>query len=120
MGKGDIKSRRGKLFAGSFGKKRPAKKTRKAALKAKPVPVEKPSAKAPSRAPRTVIEEADKPQKKIEVLEKESKVAETPLKEEKPALTHTKKSTAQEKPSKPAVDSPSEEKTTDKESKEKS
>jgi len=28
MGKGDIKSRRGKFFAGSFGKRRPRKKTK--------------------------------------------------------------------------------------------
>ncbi|MCD6346778.1 MAG: 30S ribosomal protein THX [Bacteroidales bacterium] len=27
MGKGDIKTKRGKLFAGSYGKKRPRKKT---------------------------------------------------------------------------------------------
>lgn len=120
MGKGDIKSRRGKLFAGSFGKKRPAKKARKAALKIKPVPVEKPAAKAPSRAPKTVTEEADKTRKKIEVQEKESKVSEKPLKEEKSAETPPKKSTAQEKPSKPAADSPSEEKITDTESKENS
>ena len=26
MGRGDIKTKRGKIFAGSFGKKRPAKK----------------------------------------------------------------------------------------------
>ncbi|MBE0653397.1 MAG: 30S ribosomal protein THX [Bacteroidales bacterium] len=118
MGKGDIKSRRGKLFAGSFGKKRPAKKARKAALKIKPVPVEKPAAKAPSRAPKTLIEEADKPQKKIEVQEKVSKAIETPLKEEKTAETPPKKSTPQEKPSKPVIDSPTEEKTSDTESKE--
>lgn len=29
MGRGDIKSKKGKIFAGSFGKKRPAKPAKK-------------------------------------------------------------------------------------------
>ncbi len=33
MGKGDKKSRRGKIFAGSFGKTRPRKKNNKPATK---------------------------------------------------------------------------------------
>ncbi|MGI8668871.1 MAG: 30S ribosomal protein THX [Aridibacter sp.] len=33
MGKGDKKSKRGKIFAGSFGKTRPRKKNRKAETK---------------------------------------------------------------------------------------
>lgn len=31
MGRGDIKTKKGKIFAGSFGKSRPAKATAKAA-----------------------------------------------------------------------------------------
>lgn len=31
MGRGDIKTKKGKIFAGSFGKKRPAKVTKAAA-----------------------------------------------------------------------------------------
>jgi 30S ribosomal protein S31 len=34
MGKGDRRSLRGKLFRGTYGKKRPRKKTKKAAVKA--------------------------------------------------------------------------------------
>ena len=29
MGRGDIKTKKGKIFSGSFGKKRPAKRTKK-------------------------------------------------------------------------------------------
>ncbi|MBK7124267.1 MAG: 30S ribosomal protein THX [Chitinophagaceae bacterium] len=32
MGRGDIKTKKGKIFAGSFGKKRPAKVVKKAAV----------------------------------------------------------------------------------------
>lgn len=35
MGRGDIKTKKGKIFAGSFGKSRPAKATTKAAAPAK-------------------------------------------------------------------------------------
>jgi 30S ribosomal protein S31 len=34
MGRGDIKTKKGKIFAGSFGKKRPAKPAKAAAAKA--------------------------------------------------------------------------------------
>lgn len=34
MGRGDIKSKKGKIFAGSFGKKRPAKRTKKVVVAA--------------------------------------------------------------------------------------
>lgn len=34
MGRGDIKSKKGKIFAGSFGKSRPAKKAKPAAKSA--------------------------------------------------------------------------------------
>ncbi len=44
MGKGDKRSRRGKIFAGSFGKTRPRKK--KAAA---PVVIEKPTKKRGSK-----------------------------------------------------------------------
>ncbi|MBS1929094.1 MAG: 30S ribosomal protein THX [Chitinophagaceae bacterium] len=40
MGRGDIKSKKGKIFAGSFGKKRPAKVTQSVA----PVAAEKKAA----------------------------------------------------------------------------
>ncbi|HRD57599.1 MAG TPA: 30S ribosomal protein THX [Ferruginibacter sp.] len=33
MGRGDIKTKKGKTFAGSFGKTRPAKPAKKAAVK---------------------------------------------------------------------------------------
>ena len=33
MGRGDIKSKKGKIFAGSFGKSRPAKKAKPTASK---------------------------------------------------------------------------------------
>ncbi len=32
MGRGDIKTKKGKIFSGSFGKTRPAKVTKKAAV----------------------------------------------------------------------------------------
>jgi len=35
MGRGDIKSKKGKIFAGSFGKKRPAKAAKKVVAVAK-------------------------------------------------------------------------------------
>ena len=35
MGRGDIKTKRGKIFSGSFGKLRPAKKTKKVVVAVK-------------------------------------------------------------------------------------
>lgn len=46
MGKGDKRSRRGKIFAGSFGKTRPKKKTA-------PKTVAAPAAKAPAKAKKS-------------------------------------------------------------------
>jgi len=43
MGRGDIKTKKGKIFAGSFGKKRPAKAT--TAVKAAAAPKKKAAAK---------------------------------------------------------------------------
>jgi 30S ribosomal protein S31 len=40
MGRGDIKTKKGKIFAGSFGKTRPAKPAKKAAV-AKPAAAKK-------------------------------------------------------------------------------
>jgi 30S ribosomal protein S31 len=40
MGRGDIKSKKGKIFAGSFGKKRPAKPAKKIVVTAEVVEVE--------------------------------------------------------------------------------
>jgi len=49
MGRGDIKTKKGKIFAGSFGKSRPAKSTKTVAVKAKaaaaPAPAKKAAAK---------------------------------------------------------------------------
>lgn len=36
MGRGDIKTKKGKIFAGSYGKSRPAKSSKKAVVAAKP------------------------------------------------------------------------------------
>ena len=53
MGKGDRRTRRGKIYAGSFGKSRPKDPTKGKAKVKKPVrvaaPVAKPAAKAPRR-----------------------------------------------------------------------
>jgi len=43
MGRGDIKTKKGKIFSGSFGKTRPAKVTKKAAV-AKPAATAKKAA----------------------------------------------------------------------------
>ncbi|MBL7701481.1 MAG: 30S ribosomal protein THX [Ferruginibacter sp.] len=46
MGRGDIKSKKGKIFAGSFGKTRPARVTKKAvAATAEVAEKKKPAAK---------------------------------------------------------------------------
>jgi hypothetical protein len=44
MGRGDIKTKKGKIFSGSFGKARPAKATKKAVV-AKPAAAKKAAAK---------------------------------------------------------------------------
>jgi 30S ribosomal protein S31 len=44
MGRGDIKTKKGKIFSGSFGKTRPAKTAKKAAV-AKPAATAKKAAK---------------------------------------------------------------------------
>jgi 30S ribosomal protein S31 len=36
MGKGDLRTRRGKIYNGSFGKKRPGRPAKKAVVAAKP------------------------------------------------------------------------------------
>jgi len=46
MGRGDIKTKKGKIFAGSFGKSRPAKTTKTVVAKAKEAaPAKKAAAK---------------------------------------------------------------------------
>jgi 30S ribosomal protein S31 len=45
MGRGDIKTKRGKIFAGSFGKLRPAKKVKSAVTKAADAAPKKAAAK---------------------------------------------------------------------------
>jgi len=72
MGKGDLKTRRGKLFNGSFGKRRPAKKTKKnnkpvvkqetPVIKAQPKPTVK--AETKTKAKTKEKESPKKPQKK--------------------------------------------------------
>ena len=44
MGRGDIKTKKGKIFSGSFGKTRPAKAAKKTAV-AKPAAAKKAAAK---------------------------------------------------------------------------
>lgn len=77
MGKGDQKSKRGKITAGSYGKKRPRKTS-------KPIPV--------------VAEKAEKPVKETKPkatpkakTEKTTAPKETKAKETKPKATKTKK-----------------------------
>ena len=90
MGKGDIKTRRGKLFSGSYGKKRPTKKSKKGILKTIPAVSAQPEEKA----------EVQPPIKKVN----------TPLKKE---AVKSQKKTETKETSKPVVDSPSGEKEKD-------
>ena len=78
MGKGDQKSRRGKINAGSYGKKRPRK-----SAKAAPVKVKK-AVKAPKV-------EAEKKEVKPKVTK--PKVAKAEVAEEKPKVKKTTKKT---------------------------
>ena len=48
MGRGDIKTKRGKIFSGSFGKLRPAKPVKKAVVAKKTEVVETVAKKAPA------------------------------------------------------------------------
>jgi 30S ribosomal protein S31 len=50
MGRGDIKSKKGKIFAGSFGKTRPARVAKKAAASASVEVTEKKKAPAKKKA----------------------------------------------------------------------
>ena len=62
MGKGDIKTRRGKLFNGSFGKRRPAKKAKnKASVVNKPLVKET----KPKAAGKPVTEKKEPPKKAV-------------------------------------------------------
>ncbi len=49
MGKGDKKSRKGKISMGSYGVTRPRKKVKKAATKTKTVKAAKPAKAAPAK-----------------------------------------------------------------------
>lgn len=49
MGRGDIKSKKGKIFAGSFGKSRPAKSTKPVVKKAVAVAAAEPVKKAAAK-----------------------------------------------------------------------
>ena len=79
MGKGDQKSKRGKIVAGSYGKKRPKKASRPVVVK-----VEK-TEKKPAAAKETKPKAAAKPK-----VEKVSK-ADAEIKETKPKATKAKK-----------------------------
>ena len=60
MGKGDQKSRRGKITAGSYGKKRPRKSSKPAAAVVEKV--EKPMKEAkPKAAPKAKAEKTEEP-----------------------------------------------------------
>jgi 30S ribosomal protein S31 len=50
MGKGDKRSRKGKIFAGSFGKTRPKRKKVNTAPAAEPAKAEKPAPRARKKA----------------------------------------------------------------------
>lgn len=94
MGKGDKKSRRGKLFNGSFGKRRPRKKTTSSGSV-------KPASK--KAAIRKEVEVEAAAVKEIKAAEKEEKksVVEKPAQEEKSVRaekTVEKKPTAPRKP----------------------
>jgi 30S ribosomal protein S31 len=75
MGKGDIKTKRGKYFAGSFGKKRPKKKSRVSApvIKATPVPAAKPKAEKTVKIAEPATPEVVKTPEKEQVKEKPAK-----------------------------------------------
>lgn len=49
MGRGDIKTKKGKVFAGSFGKTRPAKSKKTVAVKAKESTTAAPAKKAAAK-----------------------------------------------------------------------
>ena len=61
MGRGDIKSKRGKIFAGSFGKARPAKVATKVASPAEP------KVKATPAEPKPKVEAKAKAEPKAKV-----------------------------------------------------
>jgi 30S ribosomal protein S31 len=72
MGKGDIKSRRGKLFSGSFGVRRPKKNK-----VATPVTTSKATVKIEEKSVKTTSPEAKKPvQKKAAPKPKKEPVSE--------------------------------------------
>ena len=101
MGKGDIKSRRGKLFAGSYGKRRPRKKvkTNKASSKKKSsVKLDEPIEKQVTPKMTGALQDSSQPGKKqAEMREKtsSSKATDVPktVKSEAPKKEETPQST---------------------------
>ena len=75
MGKGDMRTRRGKIFAGSFGKTRPKykKPTFVASETPKPVPAEKPAKKRTAKRIPAAAETVEAPVETVEIA------AETPV-----------------------------------------
>ena len=63
MGKGDKKSRRGKIYAGSFGKRRPRKRNNMNTV-VKPEKVKKEEAPKPEAEPEKVKTEKTAPEEK--------------------------------------------------------
>jgi 30S ribosomal protein S31 len=98
MGKGDKKSKRGKIIMGSFGVRRPSRK-RKAI-----VPVVKKAEEKPKKAPKVVEEPVEVPVVSVEQpkVEEKKPVKKAPAKKaaegetEKPKAAKTKKKAAAE------------------------
>lgn len=84
MGKGDKKTKRGKIIIGSYGKKRPKKKNT-FKVEAKPTQKTKPAIKAEKAAPKP---------KEVETKPKATAKAETKPKTTKKAEPKEKKETA--------------------------
>lgn len=59
MGKGDKKSKRGKIASGSYGVRRPRKKKKAVISKAKPKKAAKPKAKSAAKKKATTKKKAD-------------------------------------------------------------
>jgi ribosomal small subunit protein bTHX len=95
MGKGDIKTKRGKFFAGSFGKKRRKKKNRVSApvIKATPVAAAKPKAEKAIKIAEPATPEVVSTPEKEQVKEKATKAKAAPA---KPKATKSKPKEAKE------------------------
>lgn len=98
MGKGDIKSRRGKLFSGSYGKRRPRKKN-KPVFAAKN---EQPKPNPPSETRQAPVKMAEPPKAQgvkqhLEAMEQDESKKNQAASEEKKAESKTDESAASTK-----------------------